>query len=344
MDSLDKLVFSHPCMVRDLLRLLPGSLAAEFDLRTLRRLPASYVGAGLRQRHADLPFFVRYRRRAGHPPWACVLVLLEFQTTVERHMALRFDAYAALLRQDLLRQGSLIGPGGELPRVLAVLVHRGRRRWTAPTGLLDLTGPGARALAPLQPAIRYVALDESRRREDDCPAGNAAAVLSAVHNSAEPAAAARLLARLFRLLPPGERALRREIHRWVVDELLADRFGGRVALALDAMEDEDVLAERMKEWRRDLLREGMAAGRREGMAAGRQEGMAAGRREALVQQREMLCRQATARFGSRTGRAIAPLLADVGDPHRLAQAGDWVVCCASSAELLERLRNGAATD
>ena len=35
----------------------------------------------------------------------------KFQSAVDRHMALRLDAYASLARQDLLRRG-LLAPGG----------------------------------------------------------------------------------------------------------------------------------------------------------------------------------------------------------------------------------------
>ena len=89
-----------------------------------------------------------------------MLLTLEFQATVDRHMALRVETYTALLRQDLLREGRLAGPNRELPRVLPVVVHTGRERWNAPLGVRALTAPGPEAIASLQPDAAFVLLDE----------------------------------------------------------------------------------------------------------------------------------------------------------------------------------------
>ena len=109
-DPIDKAAFAHPAMVRDLIRLLPRSLTGDLDLRTLRRLPSANVGKGAKQRLADMPLSVGFRPSAGRPEGSRLLLVLEFQSAVDAHMALRLDAYAALARQDLLRRG-LPGPG-----------------------------------------------------------------------------------------------------------------------------------------------------------------------------------------------------------------------------------------
>ena len=71
-------------------------------------------------------------------------------------------------------------------------------------------------------------------------------------------------------------------------------------------------------------------------AAGRAEGRAAGRAEGRAEQRALLCRQAARRFDAETAKKLAGLLAGVDDPARLAEAGDWIVVCATGAELLDR--------
>ena len=90
-----------------------------------------------------MPWRIACRPAAGHPPWPHVLLTLEFQATVDRHMALRVETYTALLRQDLLREGRrLAGPNRALPRVLPVVVYTGREHWNAPLGVRALTAPG----------------------------------------------------------------------------------------------------------------------------------------------------------------------------------------------------------
>ena len=81
-----------------------------------------------------------------------------------------------------------------------------------------------------------------------------------------------------------------------------------------------------------LLQRARAAGRAQGQAEGRTEGRAEGRAE----QRALLRRQAARRFGARTAEGLAGLLAGIDDPAHLAEVGDWLVVCATGAELLDR--------
>ena len=64
---------------------------------------------------------------------------------------------------------------------------------------------------------------------------------------------------------------------------------------------------------------------------------AKGRAEGHAEQRALLCRQAALRFDAATAERLAARLADIDDPAVLAAAADWIVLCASGAELLARL-------
>ena len=97
-------------------------------------------------------------------------------------MALRLDAYAALAWQDLLRR-RLFMPGGMLPEVLCVVVYTGRRRWTAPLSLGELTAAGLESRQPWQPELRYLVLDGKSPGEQDAErgrGGNRALALTAL--------------------------------------------------------------------------------------------------------------------------------------------------------------------
>ena len=62
-----------------------------------------------------------------------------------------------------------------------------------------------------------------------------------------------------------------------------------------------------------------------------------GPEEGRAKQRTLLCRQAALRFDAATAEPLAVRLADIDDLAVLASAADWVVLCASGAELLARL-------
>ena len=321
MDALDKLAFSFPTMVRALLRLLPGALTVELDLRTLQRLPTAHVGPGLRQRHADMPWRIACRRRAGHPLRPPVLLTLEFQATVDRHMALRVEIYTALLRQDLLREGHLVGPNRELPRVLPVVVHTGRERWSAPLSVRALTAPGPEAITPLQPEARYVLLDGPALPDDDTRR-NLAAALIAVQSCVEAARMPERVARLLGLLRrSGDEALG-EALREAVRGMLERRFGGE--LPRRWMEEPTMLEHRMDEWEQEWFRQG------------REEGIRRGREEGRAEERALLLRQAARRFGADTAEALGRLLEGVDDADRLAEVGEMVVDCRTGGDLLDR--------
>ena len=77
--------------------------------------------------------------------------------------------------------------------------------------------------------------------------------------------------------------------------------------------------------------------RREARAAGRAEGIAQEAAQGIERQRALLCRQAARRFGDATAVPLAALLGGIDDPEHLAEVGDWIVDCATEAELLARM-------
>ena len=376
MDALDKLAFSFPSMVRALLRLLPETLTAELDPRTLHRLPAAHVGPGLRRRRADMPWRIACRPTAGRPPRPPVLLAIEFQATVDRYMALRVETYTALLRQDLLREGHLAGPNRELPRVLPVVVHTGREQWRAPLGVRALTAPErfhrwssndgtdevSEALAPLQPDAAYVLLDGPALADDDVRR-NLAAALIAVQSCAEASRMPERVAGLLGLLRrSGDEALG-EALREGLGRMLEERFGGEWPRRW--MEEPAMLEHRMDEWEQEWFRQGREAGRAEvrallarqlgadveeptmlehRMDEWEQEWFRQGREAGLAEERALLRRWprqdggAARRYGADTAEALTGLLEGVDDADRLAEIGEMIVDCGTGSELLDRVR------
>ena len=316
-DPAYKRLFSRPRMVEDLLRgFAARDWSAELDLASLTPLPASYVSHDLRQRHGDLVWRVRFK----DDRWLYVVLLLEFQSAVDRSMAVRMLTYTALLYQKLIADGVLRGRSA-LPPVLPVVIYNGQRPWTAPMDIAELiaSGRGA-ALARYQPSQRYFLLDEGRVGGPDLPSGNLVSALIALETTRDRLRALELLDALTDLLhKQDDEELTAAFNEWVVQVLLPRRFRGSVSGPLPRIEEVlTMLAETVQEWTAEWVEQG------------REEG-----------QRALLCRLATRKFDAVAGERLAAALAGVADPDRLAQVGDWIIECETPTELFARLDDGS---
>lgn len=314
-DPAYKRLFSRPRMVRDLLRgFAARDWSAELDLDSLTPLPASYVSHDLRQRHGDLVWRVRFK----DDRWLYVVLLLEFQSAVDRSMAVRMLAYTALLYQKLISEGVLRERSG-LPPVLPVVIYNGRRPWTAPVdvGELIASGCGA-ALARYQPSQRYFLVDEARVGGGDLPAGNLVSALIALESNRDPARAPALLGALIDLLrKQDDEELTAAFSEWVAQVLLPRRFSRSVTGPLPRLEEvRAMLAETVQEWTAEWVEQGREQG-----------------------QRELLCRQAARKFDAAAAERLAAALEGVEDADRLAQVGDWIIECETAADLFARFEN-----
>ena len=56
--------------------------------------------------------------------------------------------------------------------------------------------------------------------------------------------------------------------------------------------------------------------------------------------RDLVCRQARLKFGTRTAERLARLLDDITDPEAIARIGDRIIQCETGEELLARAREG----
>ena len=93
-------------------------------------------------------------------------------------------------------------------------------------------------------------------------------------------------------------------------------------------ETHTMLEENVREWTREWLEQGRA----QGIEQGRHE------------ERALLCRLAARKFDAAVAEGLAAALTSVTDPDRLAQVGDWIIECATAADLLARVRGDSRSD
>ena len=316
-DPAYKLLFSRPRMVRDLLDgFAARGWSGALDFESLASLPASFVGRELQQRHGDVIWRLRFR----DDRWLYLVLLLEFQSTVEPAMAVRILEYTALLYRRLVAH-DVLREHGALPPVLPVVLYNGRRRWTAPVEVTSLLAAGSEALAPYQPSQRYYVLDVARVADADLPDGNLVSALIGLEKTRDAADLREALKVLFDLLRrQKDDALTQAFVTWLHQGL---RHAGRLPAdeedpLAQLRETQTMLEETVREWTREWLAKGIEQGRRE--------------------ERALLCRQAARKFDAGAAEGLAAALAGVTDPDRLARVGDWIIECATGSELLARVR------
>ena len=327
-DAIAKRLYRDPRVVADLLGgFLPQSLAAQLDLATLEELPAAHVGGHLQRRSGDALWRVR---RLGQPAdrrdWVYVLVLLEFQSSVDPFMALRILTYTGLAYESLLQRGT-VQRGERLPPVLPFVVHGGERRWSAPRDVVELIAETDAELAALQPRNHYLLLDENATRADDLPKDNlVAAQIALKHHAPDAGAMASWLDA--RLDGPEHAELRRAFTQW--GAYWHERGSGPPGLR--------------EAWRRladtgDIESMGNMFERQWAELAEkhRQEG----REEQIARERSRLSRQTQRKFDLETAAQLSELLPRIADPDRLIEIGDAIIDCPTGAELLERSRRVA---
>ena len=352
-DPAYKLLFSRPRMVRDLLDgFAARGWSGALDFDTLAPLPASFVSEDLQQRHGDLVWRIRFR----DDRWLYLVLLLEFQASVDPAMALRMLTYTALLYQRLDADG-VLRDRRALPPVLPVVLYNGRRPWTAPVEMTDLVAVGSDLLVPYQPSQRYYLLDGARVADADLPADNLVSVLIGLEKTRDAAGLREVLQALGGLLrAQADDHLTQAFVTWLRQGL---RFAGPLPSGegdplTRLQETQTMLEENVREWTRELLEQGRAQGieqgraqgveqgRAQGIEQGRAQGVEQGRAQGIEQgrheERALLCRLAARKFDAGAAEGLAAALAGVTDPDRLARVGDWIIECATASELLARVR------
>ena len=335
-DAAWKALFSFPEMVCDLLAgFAPPGWVNDLDLSALMRGPESRIGEDLRERLQDRVWLVRVRDRPRF-----VLVLLEFQSTVDRAMALRMLDYTADLYRDLRRESR----SQRHPAVLPIVLYHGNRPWRAREEVAELADPPGAFLASYQPSQRHFVLDVGGYAGPLPEEHNLMATLIRLaHADSEDTVLTILKALTSRPLSSDRVDLLRTFGVWY--EQARERHGlpemqWPVLDDLDEGETmrNEIMRQRVNEWTERQLEKWAAPrverSRMEGRVQGRVEGRMEGRTEGRS---EVVRRMAARKFGAETAERLAGRLAEIADPERVGEVSDWLLECESGEELLARV-------
>jgi hypothetical protein len=256
--------------VADLLRgFVHEDWVEQIDYATLEKVRGSYVADDLRDRADDIIWRVRREK-----DWLYLYLLIEFQSRIDSHMALRILVYTGLLYQDLVKSGA-VSRSEKLPPVFPVVIYNGEGRWTAATDVAELIEAVPGSLAAYRPSQRHFVLDEGRVSEAELARHDSTlADLIRLESSPEPEAVRQVVSRLAeRMKDPRHDSLRRAlvvwIHRVVLKRLVPRE---NIPEVTHLQEIDAMLAERVVEWTEKWKQEGLQRGREEGMQQGMQQG------------------------------------------------------------------------
>jgi predicted transposase/invertase (TIGR01784 family) len=158
-DAAYKKLFSHKQMVEELIRsFVHEEFVREIDFSTLKRLSEVYITKHFRRRELDRIWEVKFKDRKIY-----FYILIEFQSTVEKYMALRILNYMTLFYLDLLKVETL----EKLPVVFPIVLYNGGRDWTAPLDFRELVDSPFTSDKPYIPHFRYYKIAEKDFPEED---------------------------------------------------------------------------------------------------------------------------------------------------------------------------------
>lgn len=156
-------LFARPELVESLVReLVAEPWVEDLDFSSLERVNATYVDSDLKKKEGDMVW--KLRRRDGSE--VIVYLLIEFQSRVERFMAVRLMSYVAALYLDLISRGEL-APGRRLPLVIPLVVYNGAGRWRAPRQLSSLIEPVEPVASAYVPQLLYWVIDQESYAPED---------------------------------------------------------------------------------------------------------------------------------------------------------------------------------
>lgn len=261
-DSGYKFLFSTPELVRDLIiGFVPDAWLHSLDYSTLERVPGHYVTEDLRNRADDIV----WRVKVGGE-WVYLYLLIEFQSSVDKYMALRMMVYLGLLYQDLIKAGKALADG-RLPPVLPIVLYNGNQRWSAVTDVFDLIPPVPGLVEQFKPQFKYLLIDESAYTDSELASlKNLVAAVFRIEHPASPETIGVLLSLLGEWLVDRP-DLRRMFAAWIRATLMRKAEYRIVLPEIDDLQELNVmLAERLEEWAHGYEAQGVQKGMQQGEA------------------------------------------------------------------------------
>jgi len=283
-DQSYKMLFSHPEVVRDLLvGFIHDDWIKQLDMSSLEKANSEYVSEELLSRDNDILWGVKWGN-----DWIYVYILLEFQSTPNKWMAVRVLTYICLLYQDLLKnKRKNLTRHKKLPPVFPIVLYNGNEPWQAETTIQALIDTiDDENFQAYQPNFQYVFLDEQKHANNDlAEMRNLAAAIFNLEQSRSVDDIQEVVQHLVSWLKhPEQTSLSTSLATWIKRVLSPNRLDG-VNLNDEVTQLEEVrlvLSERIQQWAQELRDENLQKGLEQGIQKGEHQGKRVFFREMLI--------------------------------------------------------------
>ena len=253
-------IFSDPRIVEELLRsFVHEEFVDELDFSTIKKLNTKFIPVSERSRHADVVFEIK-----SHGQSAYIYLFLEFQSTVDRFMALRMGRYLFEFYQEIQR----LTKSDKLNPPFPILIYNGNDTWTAPERFSELLHASAIPKEYI-PEFRYfkIAINEISKR-DLVKIRNAVAAVFYIENSsaAEMTQNWKELVSLLKSVfeKDGIEIIRAILDRiYHIHNLTAD--SNTIKRIEDLTEVKSMLETNTKKWEKEIFEKGIEKGIEKGM-------------------------------------------------------------------------------
>lgn len=297
---------------------------AEIDFSTLDKMGTELVGEAMVRRYPDMLWIARKRGATG---W--VVILLEFQATWDRLMALRMAVYQLLTVQQLLRR-MRPSPKTDSVEILSFLIYHGEGTWGAV--------PSLRALFSRWVPGNYKVIAPDRDAEATAARTDLAQAILKLERDRGPEATLTTVETLRQVAEETGDDYDHFMAECVAEVLVSTR-----RITRDQLREVRTMGQMSAAYHQSLEEYGRKWFRPKWFRQGRDEGIRQGRDEGIREERRehvrVLCQRTRERFGASVAEELAALLGDNPDPEQLLDAAGAVVSCGDEDELLNRVRS-----
>jgi predicted transposase/invertase (TIGR01784 family) len=283
-----KRLFSNPEMVRQLLTgFVDEDWVHHIDYSTLEKLDKSFINEAFARREADIIYKVKLQDSEAY-----IFILMEFQSTIDRFMALRMLHYICEFYEYLLDLNKV----KKLPPVFPLVLYNGDRRWTAPFNISTLIETSG--FQEHIPSFSYYCIAENQIEETYLKElNNAVAALFYVEKS-DPESLKRELTTVRKLLEAEQKEVLTVFINWLHSIFTGgnNEYTECIEEIRSLQEEENMLASSMKKYEEKLIQQGKLEGQKEGVQQGLEQGLEKGRKEGLNTARCVLLKYLDSRF------------------------------------------------
>jgi len=274
-----KYLFSNPLLVKELLESFVNmDWVGRIDFSKAESLNTSFVSDEFKHRESDIIYKLKLNDNEIY-----LYLLIEFQSTVDRFMALRMLRYTLELYDYLIKNKVT----KELPVVFPLMLYNGEAKWTAPESLSKLINlpEELKSLKKYVPEFRYFSIIENRYSDRQLKKlGNLTSAIFLLENQDKE--------RLFKVieavkshLEGSEISAVRTFLAWLkkylqVNATIEDAEKG-IKKIKSSVEAKSMLAKTIEEVRKDLVNEGIQLGIKKGIKQGMQQGIQQGMQKGI---------------------------------------------------------------